>query len=77
VFTPRDLKQWEQEPDEWEKTQEGAGDDWEFSIRTCAEKLFLDLIINFKEDLLQPFLEYVRESSRAYLPFHLEQLLFY
>ena len=60
VFTPRDLKQWEEEPDEWEKSQEGAGEDWEFSIRTCSEKLFLDLIINYKQRLVQPLLEVIR-----------------
>ena len=56
VFTTRDLKEWEEEPDEWEKSQESGGEDWEFSIRTCAEKLFLDLIINFKELLVQPLM---------------------
>lgn len=67
VFTARDLKQWEDEPDEWEKTQEGAGDDWEFTIRTCAEKLFLDLIIDYKEDLV-PKLTEVLQKSGTYSP---------
>ena len=39
VFRPSDLRMWEEEPDEWEKLEEGA-EDWEFSIRPCAEKLF-------------------------------------
>lgn len=56
IFTPRDLKEWEEEPDEWEKSQEGGGEDWEFSIRTCSEKLFLDLMLNFKGLLVQPLL---------------------
>ena len=64
VFTPRDLKQWEEEPDEWEKTQEGAGDDWEFSIRTCSEKLFLDLIINYKDDLVTPLINVILAAGR-------------
>lgn len=63
VFTSRDLKQWEEEPDEWEKTQEGMGEDWEFSIRTCAEKLFLDLIINYKEALIPPLLNVLQNSG--------------
>lgn len=63
VFTSQDLKQWEQEPDEWEKTQEGAGEDWEFSIRTCAEKLFLDLIINYKEALIPPLLNVLQNAG--------------
>jgi len=56
VFTSRDLKEWEEEPDEWEKSQEGGGEDWDFSIRTCSEKLFLDLMLNFRELLVQPLL---------------------
>ena len=66
VFTLRDLKQWEEEPDEWEKTAEGAGEDWEFSIRTCAEKLFMDLIINYKEALVPPLLDVLQNAGRSY-----------
>lgn len=56
VFRPSDLRMWEEEPDEWEKIEEGA-EDWEFSIRPCAEKLFLDLAKNFKGLILQPLLQ--------------------
>ena len=44
------------QPDEWEKAQEGGGSDWEFSVRCCSEKLFLDLMINYKDTLMQPLL---------------------
>ena len=56
VFTARDLREWEEEPDEWEKSQEGGGEDWEFSIRTCSEKLFIDLMLNFRELLVPPLI---------------------
>ena len=56
VFRPKDLRDWENEPDEWERREEGTGEDWEFSIRICAEKLFLDLIINNKDILVEPLL---------------------
>ena len=56
VITPQDLKEWEEEPEEWEKAQEGAGEDWELSIRTCSEKLFMDLINNYKSSLVQRLL---------------------
>ena len=56
VFRPQDLRAWEEEPDEWERREEGEGDVWEFSIRQCAEKLFLDLVINNKDLLVQPLL---------------------
>ncbi|MCJ1476334.1 hypothetical protein MMC13_005000 [Lambiella insularis] len=56
VFRPRDLREWEEEPDEWERREEGEGDAWEFSIRSCSEKLFLDLVINNKDLLTKPLL---------------------
>ena len=56
VFRPRDLREWEEEPGEWERREEGEGDVWEFSIRSCAEKLFLDIVINNKDLLIQPLL---------------------
>lgn len=67
LFTTRDLKDWEEEPDEWEKNQEGSGDDWDFSIRTCAEKLFLDLMINYKDLLVQPLLQVFGSVASMYL----------
>ncbi|KAJ4351813.1 uncharacterized protein N0V89_007157 [Didymosphaeria variabile] len=59
VFRPSDLRMWEEEPDEWEKMEEG-GEDWEFAIRPCAEKLFLDLAKNFKDLIIQPLLQVFR-----------------
>ena len=56
VYHPRDLREWEEEPDEWERREEGEGDIWEFSVRSCSEKLFLDVIINYKDLLVQPLL---------------------
>ena len=64
-LTSRDLKQWEEEPSEWEKTQEGAGEDWEYSIRTCAEKLFLDLVINYREALITPLLNVLQNAGMS------------
>jgi hypothetical protein len=62
VFRHSDLREWEEEPEEWEKREEEITDAWEFSIRSCAEKLFLDLVINFKglliPKLLQVFYSY-------------------
>jgi hypothetical protein len=67
VLRPSDLRDWEQEPDEWERREEEIADAWEFSIRSCSEKLFLDLIINFKEllvpRLLQVFSQYASTSN--------------
>ncbi|ETI25200.1 hypothetical protein G647_04573 [Cladophialophora carrionii CBS 160.54] len=57
VLRPSDLREWEEEPDEWERREEEIADAWEFSIRSCSEKLFLDLVINFKELLVPRLLE--------------------
>ncbi|SMR41431.1 unnamed protein product [Zymoseptoria tritici ST99CH_1E4] len=56
IFRARDLHEWHEEPEEWEKREDGDGEDWEFSVRSCSEKLFLDLAINYKEVITQPLL---------------------
>lgn len=66
VFRPSDLRMWEEEPDEWEKMEEGA-EDWEFAIRPCAEKLFLDLAKNFKDLITEPLLQVFRTVASEYL----------
>ncbi|KAH0536577.1 hypothetical protein FGG08_006561 [Glutinoglossum americanum] len=56
VFRGRDLQEWQEEPEEWERTEEGEGDAWEFAVRPCCEKLFLELVINHKDLLIPPLL---------------------
>ncbi|KAK6440066.1 hypothetical protein LTR95_003712 [Oleoguttula sp. CCFEE 5521] len=56
VIKESDLREWEDEAEEWEKREMGDGEDWEFSVRSCAEKLFLDLAINYKDILVEPLL---------------------
>ncbi|KAL8705384.1 MAG: hypothetical protein Q9201_001503 [Fulgogasparrea decipioides] len=56
VFRPQDLLDWEEQPEEWELREEGSDDLAEYSIRTCAEKLFLELILNYKMQLVHPLL---------------------
>ncbi|KAJ5084640.1 hypothetical protein NUU61_009219 [Penicillium alfredii] len=52
-FRKVDFQEWEEEPEDWEKREDENAEAWEFSIRSCSEKLFLDLVIHFK-DLLIP-----------------------
>lgn len=52
-FRKIDFQEWEEEPEDWEKREDENIEAWEFSIRSCSEKLFLDLVIHFK-DLLIP-----------------------
>lgn len=71
VLRPSDLREWEEEPDEWERREEEIADAWEFSIRSCSEKLFLDLVINFKgllvPRLLKVFQRYADISNTEVL----------
>ena len=70
VLTPRDLKQWEEDPEEWEKGQESSGEDWDISIRTCSEKLLLDLIINYKDLLVLPLIHVFKNAAGLFI--HME-----
>ena len=72
VFRDIDLQEWLEEPEEWEKREEGDGEDWEFSIRSCAEKLFLDLAINYKDIIVPPLLSVF---ARVAVPHNEEVLL--
>ncbi|KAI9669273.1 MAG: hypothetical protein M1829_005151 [Trizodia sp. TS-e1964] len=63
VFRASDLRDWEEDPEEWEKKEDGEGESWEFSIRPCSEKLFLELVIYFKDLLTQPLLNVFRSVA--------------
>lgn len=56
VFRPRDLQDWEEQPEEWEMREQGGDDLAEYSTRSCAEKLFLDLMLNYKAQLIRPLM---------------------
>lgn len=56
VFRASDFREWEEAPEEWERMQDGEGEAYQFSVRPCAEKLFLDLAINYKTVIAEPLL---------------------
>jgi len=56
LFRKSDLDAWELEPEEWEQREQGEGNAYEFEVRPCAEKLFLDLLTNYKQLLIPPAL---------------------
>lgn len=65
VFRSRDLHDWQEQPEEWERKEEGEDNVWEFSIRSCAEKLFLELMLNYKAHLVQPLIaEFANVASK-------------
>ncbi|KAI9717595.1 MAG: hypothetical protein M1828_007156 [Chrysothrix sp. TS-e1954] len=48
VCVQNDLEEWAADGEEWEMKEEGTEDAIELSVRPCAERLFLDLVINRK-----------------------------
>ncbi|KAG5289711.1 importin 11 [Histoplasma ohiense] len=68
VIHASDLQQWEEDPEEWEKREEEIADAYDFSIRACSEKVYLDLLIHFKEllvpKLLQVFYSYANPQNQ-------------
>ncbi|KAJ5629196.1 hypothetical protein N7528_002853 [Penicillium herquei] len=64
-FRSIDFEEWEAEPEQWEKREETSSAAWEFSIRSCSEKLFLDLIIHFKALLIDRLLDVFHSFARV------------
>ncbi|KAI1132689.1 putative importin 11 [Nemania abortiva] len=58
VFRKADMDAWEEDPQEWEQREESQGSAYEWEVRPCAEKLFLDLLTHYKTLLLEPLLAY-------------------
>ncbi|KAJ5586948.1 uncharacterized protein N7459_002713 [Penicillium hispanicum] len=65
-FRNSDFQEWEAEPEYWEKREEVSSEAWEFSIRSCSEKLFLDLVIHFKGLLIDRLLDVFHSFAREY-----------
>ncbi|KAJ8129621.1 hypothetical protein O1611_g4010 [Lasiodiplodia mahajangana] len=58
IFRKADMDAWEEDPQEWEQQEESQGNAYEWEVRPCAEKLFLDLLTHYKTLLLEPLLAY-------------------
>ncbi|KAI0443220.1 putative importin 11 [Xylaria telfairii] len=58
VFRKADMDAWEEEPEEWEQREESQGNAYQWEVRPCAEKLFLDFLTHYKNLLLNPLLAY-------------------
>jgi hypothetical protein len=63
IFRQVDLEAWEEDEDEWEIREEGGGDTWEFEVRPCSEKLFMDLVLNYKQLLVDPLLSFFQSVA--------------
>ncbi|KAA8911823.1 armadillo-type protein [Sphaerosporella brunnea] len=56
ILRQSDLEGWSEDPEGWNESWENAVESYEFMIRPCAEKLFNDLVVNYKEVLAQPLM---------------------
>ncbi|KAJ3487073.1 hypothetical protein NLG97_g6490 [Lecanicillium saksenae] len=63
VFRKSDLEAWEEDPEEWEQQEQSEGNAYEWEVRPCAEKLFLDLLTNYKQLLIPPLLQYFQSAQ--------------
>lgn len=63
VFRRSDLEAWEEDPEDWEQQEQSEGNAFEWEVRPCAEKLFLDLLTNFKQLIIPPLLSYFQSAQ--------------
>lgn len=63
VFRRADLELWDEDPEDWEQQEQSEGNAYEWEVRPCAEKLFLDLLTNFKPLLIPPLLSYFQTAQ--------------
>lgn len=63
IFRQADLEAWEMDPEEFEATERYDGDAWQFNVRPCAERVFLDLLVHYKTLLTPPLLEYFSQAT--------------
>ncbi|KAI0895836.1 ARM repeat-containing protein [Annulohypoxylon nitens] len=58
LFRQADLDAWEEDPQEWEQQEEAEGNAYQWEVRPCAEKLFVDLLTQYKGLLLKHVMSY-------------------
>ncbi|TQV96285.1 hypothetical protein V2A60_003294 [Cordyceps javanica] len=63
VFRKSDLEAWDDDPEEWEQQEQSEGNAYEWEVRPCAEKLFLDLLTNYKQLIIPPLLQYFQSAQ--------------
>jgi hypothetical protein len=65
TLRPSDIEEWREDPESWNEQWENAVESYEFLIRPCAEKLFNDLVVNYKEILTKPLMDVFSTISTA------------
>jgi hypothetical protein len=56
VFRQTDLVEWQEDAEEWERKEEHEDENWEYAVRPCTERLFLDLVTHYKDMLTPPLI---------------------
>jgi hypothetical protein len=62
-FRKADLEAWEDDPEEWEQQEQSEGNAYEWEVKPCAERLFLDMVTDHKELLVPPLLAYFQSAT--------------
>ncbi|KAF3913774.1 Importin-11 [Orbilia brochopaga] len=65
VLRKDDLEAWEEDPETWAMTWDDQAESWEYMIRPCAEKLFVDFAVNFKHDLALPIVNVFNNVAKV------------
>lgn len=60
-----DIEEWVTEPEEWDMKEEGDEEAYDQSVRSAAERLFLDVTIHYKHMVIEPLLDTVRNVSSS------------
>jgi len=55
-YLQSDIEEFTSDPEEWENKEEHTGDSFERSVRPCAERLFLDVTLHYKDLIIEPLL---------------------
>uniref|UniRef100_A0A8C2ZXM5 Importin-11 n=1 Tax=Cyclopterus lumpus TaxID=8103 RepID=A0A8C2ZXM5_CYCLU len=59
LLTKEELAMWEEDPESF-AVEETGGDSWKYSLRPCAEVLFLDIFHNYNQTLIPVLLDMVQ-----------------
>ena len=63
MFRQSDLDAWDEDPEEWEQQEQTEGSAFEWEVRPCAEKLFIDFLTSYKDLLIPPLLDYFKTTT--------------
>lgn len=62
-LNPADLETWENDPEEWVNVEEREGDQWEYELRPCGERVLMTLANHYRA-FVEPMLEATFKSMR-------------